>query len=67
MWSASRKDVKGGGVGGHFYVYSFFHVSEHVHYFKPIKKLVRQKVVMEAQWGICPAPCVLRQYTVVFA
>ena len=25
------------------------------------------KVVLEAQWGICPAPCVLRQYTVVFA
>ena len=24
-------------------------------------------VVLEAQWGICPAPCVLRQYTVVFA
>jgi len=25
------------------------------------------KVVLEAQWGICSAPCVLRQYTVVFA
>ena len=25
------------------------------------------KVVLEAQWGICPAPCVLSQYTVVFA
>ena len=25
------------------------------------------KVVLEAQWGICPAPCVLRQYKVVVA
>ena len=25
------------------------------------------KVVLEAQVGICPAPCVLRQFTVVFA
>ena len=25
------------------------------------------KVVLEARWGICPAPSVLRQYTVVFA
>ena len=25
------------------------------------------KVVFEAQWGICSAPCVLRQYTVIFA
>ena len=24
-------------------------------------------VVLEAQWGIRPEPCVLRQYTVVFA
>ena len=25
------------------------------------------KVILEAQWGICSAQCVLRQYTVVFA
>ena len=25
------------------------------------------KVVLEAQWGICPALCVLRQYKFVFA
>ena len=25
------------------------------------------KVILEAQWGICSAQCVLRQYTVIFA
>ena len=29
MGSASEEDVKGGGRGGLFYVFSFFHVSEH--------------------------------------
>ena len=32
-----------------------------------IKKTNTTKVVFEAQWGICSAPCVLRQYTFVFA
>ena len=29
VWSASWYDVKGGGEVGHFYVFSFLHVSEH--------------------------------------
>ena len=29
VWSASWYDVKGGGGVGHFYVFSFLHVSEH--------------------------------------
>ena len=32
-----------------------------------IEKTSTTKVVLEPQWGICSAPCVLCQYTVVFA
>ena len=54
MWSASRSDVKGGV--GHFYVFSFLHVSEHSEHICFFLLFLVEKINYFHGWGYPPAP-----------